>query len=157
MQKVIEVSQYELERGKPMPSKLHGRVQLILGAELQIAYGDRFNLFSELSTDLSEWESVPDISIYPKMEIDYSEDEIKVTEPPLCAIEILWPSQSLQELINKARKYFGYGVKSCWLVIPGLKNVYVFSGPDEYEIFRDDQTLTDEAIGVSLELGRVFK
>ena len=157
MQKTIEVSQYELERGKPMPSKLHGRVQLILGAELQIAYGDRLNLFSELSTDLSEWESVPDISVYPKKEIDYSEDEVKVTEPPLCAIEILSPSQSLQELITKAKKYFGYGVKSCWLVIPGLKNVYVFSAPGEYQIYRDDQTLTDPAIGVSLELGKVFK
>ena len=157
MQKVVEVSQYEIERGKPMPSKLHGRVQLILGSELQIAYGDKFNLFSELSTDLSEWESVPDISIYPKTEVNYSEDEIRVTEPPLCAIEILSPTQSLDELITKARKYFSYGVKSCWLVIPGLKNVYVFSGPGEYQIFRDDQTLTDAALGVSLDLGKVFK
>lgn len=135
MQKVIEVSQYELERGKPMPSKLHGRVQRILGAELLTAYGEKFNLFSELSTDLSEWESAPDISIYPKAEIDYSEDEVWVTEPPLCAIGILSPTKGLQELISKARKHFGYGVKSCWLVIPGLKNIYVFSGQTSMRFF----------------------
>lgn len=157
MQKVIEVSQYELERGKPMPSKLHGRVQLKLGAALDNAYGDKFNFFSELSTDLSEWESVPDISVYPKMELDYSEDEVKVTEPPLCAIEILSPTQSLQELISKARRYFNYGVKSCWLVIPVLKNVYVFSSPESYQIFRDDQTLADPGLGITLELAKVFK
>jgi hypothetical protein len=28
MQKVIEISEYEQERGKPMPSKLHGHIQL---------------------------------------------------------------------------------------------------------------------------------
>ena len=157
MQKVIEVSQYELERGKPMPSKLHGFVQSKLIAALEIGYGEQYTLFSELSLDLSNWESVPDISIFPKMEIDYADDQIRVTEPPLCAIEILSPTQSLQELITKANKYFSYGVKSCWLVIPGLKNVYVFSSSEAYQIFRDTQTLNDPAIGVELELAKVFK
>jgi Uma2 family endonuclease len=90
------------------------------------------------------------------MEIDYSEDEIKVTEAPLCATQIISPSQSLQDLITKARQYFSYGVKSCWLVIPGLKNVYVFSSPTQYQIFCDNQTLIDPVIGVSLELSKVF-
>jgi Uma2 family endonuclease len=156
MQKVIEVSQYEQERGKPMPSKLHGHVQLKLGTVLDNSYSDRFSLFSELSLDLNQWDSVPDISIFPKMELDYSKDEIKVTEPPLCAIEILSPSQSMQELISKARKYFSYGVKSCWLVIPSLKNIYVFSSPNDYQIFRDTQTLHDPVIDVRLELAKVF-
>ncbi len=157
MQKVIEVSEYELERGKPMPSKLHGYIQSKLIAALEFGYGEQYTLFSELSLDLSTWESVPDISIFPKMEIDYSEDETKVTKPPLCAIQILTSAQSLQDLINKAKKYFSYGVKSCWLVIPGLKNVYVFSSPEDYQIFRDTQTLNDPAIGVELELAKVFK
>jgi Uma2 family endonuclease len=157
MQKVIEVSQYELERGKPMPSKLHGYVQLKLGTWLEVTYGDKYTLFSELNLDLDDWESVPDISIYPKMEIDFSEDAVRMTEPPLCAIEILSPTQSFQELIDKAKSYFGHGVKSCWLVIPGVKNVYVFSGPTQYQIFREDQTLTDTVLGIELELVKVFR
>jgi Uma2 family endonuclease len=157
MQKVIEVSQYELERGKPMPSKLHGYVQANLIAALASSYPERFTLFSELKLGFGEWESVPDISIYHKMEIDFSLDEVRMTQPPLCAIEILSPTQSLQELIDKARKYFSNGVKSCWLVIPGLRNVYVFSGPTAYEIFRDDEVLVDSALGVELELSRVFR
>ena len=156
MQKVIEVSQYEQERGKTMPSKLHGRIQLKLGTALENAYGNKYSLFSELSLNLNDWDSVPDLSIYPKMEFTYSEDEVELTEAPLCAIEILSPSQSLQELIVKARKYFSYGVKSCWLVIPLLKNVYVFSSPDDYQIFRDTQTLHDTVIDVRLELSKVF-
>ena len=156
MQKTIEVSQYELERGKPMPSKLHGYIQIQLGTALQVTYGDRFSLFSELSLKLGTWESVPDICMFPKMVIDYSEDEIRVTEAPLCAIEIVSPSQSVQDLISKAKQYFSYGVKSCWLVIPGLKNIYVFLSPTQYQMFRDSEMLSDPMIGVSLDLSKVF-
>lgn len=157
MQKVVEISQYELERGKPMPSKLHSRVQSNLILELGLLYRDQYDFLSELSLDLNTWESVPDIAIYPKMEFDYTEDEIQVKTPPLCAIEILSPSQSLQELVSKARKYFDYGVKSCWLVIPALKNIYVFSDPQSYQMFKTDQTLSDPALGISLELAKVFR
>jgi Uma2 family endonuclease len=99
----------------------------------------------------------PDIAIYPKTEFDYSKDEVRVTTPPLCAIEILSPTQSLQELLDKAQEYFNHQVKSCWLVIPRLKNVYVFSDPQNYQIFRTDQTLHDPALGIDLELAQVFK
>lgn len=157
MQKVIEISQYELERGKPMPSKLHGYVQTKLITALDTRYGEQYTLFSELSLDLSDWESVPDISIYPKMEIDFSEDQVRMKEPPLCAIEILSPSQGFQEMIDKAKNYFGHGVKSCWLVIPTVKNVYVFSSATAYQIFLADQTLTDGVLGIELELAKVFR
>lgn len=139
-----------------MPSKLHGYIQLQLGTALQVNYGDKFSLFSELSLELGTWESVPDLSIFPKMTIDYSEDEVKVTETPLCTIEIISPSQGLPELFSKAKQYFSYGVKSCWLVIPVFKNVYVFSSPTQYQIFRDTETLADPVINVKLELSKVF-
>jgi Uma2 family endonuclease len=156
MQKFTQVSQYELERGKPMPSKFHGFIQTKIASRFDNDYGERFICFSELSLELSSWESVPDLSIYAKSDIDMSEDEIEVSVPPLCVVEILSPSQSLQELLAKAKRYFSYDVKSCWLVIPGLKNIYVFSSPDDYQIFRDNQTLHDAVIDVKLELAKVF-
>ena len=140
-----------------MPSKLHSRVQSNLSFLLQLGYRDQYDFLSELNLDLNSWESVPDIAIYPKMEYDYSRDEVRVTASPLCAIEILSPTQSLQELLNKAQEYFKHGVKSCWLAIPGLKNVYVFSNPQTYTMFQASQTLTDPALGISLDLGEVFK
>ena len=157
MQKVVEVSQYELERGKPMPSRLHSRVQTNLLVQITNGYGEQYDLLSELSLELNDWESVPDIAIYPKTEFDYSADEVRVTTPPLCAIEILSPSQSLNELVSKAGSYFMHGVTSCWLVFPALKNIYVFSDPQNYQIFRADQTLNDPALGISLELSQIFK
>jgi Uma2 family endonuclease len=156
MQKMVEISQYEQERGKPMPSKLHGHIQSTINILLGVGYWDRFSFFSELNLQLNGWDSVPDISIFPKMQFNYSQDEIRVAEPPLCTIEILSPTQSMQELISKAERYFVHGVKSCWLVIPGVKNIYVFSSPTEYQIFRDTETLHDPVIDVRLELSKVF-
>jgi Uma2 family endonuclease len=115
--------------------------------------GNQFSLFSELTLDLNQWDS-PDLSIFPKMELDCFKDEI--TALPRCAIEILSPSEGMQEFISKARKYFGYGVKSCWSVISGLKNIYVFWGSTDYQIFRNTQTLYDSMIEVRLELAKVF-
>jgi Uma2 family endonuclease len=155
MSKVVE-NQYQLERGKPMPSEIHGYIQSNLILEIGSAYRSQYNLFSELSLDLNNWGSVPDIAIYPKRKMNFREDRTEVTTPPLCAIEILSPSQSLQELVNKGRSYFQHGVKSCWLVIPSLENIYVFSSPESYSIFRSNQTLSDTALGIELELAKIF-
>jgi Uma2 family endonuclease len=75
----------------------------------------------------------------------------------LCVVEILSPTQSLQSLIDKAYKYFALGVQSCWLVIPSLKNIYVFADKDNYQIFRDTETLTDAKLNISFPLADVFK
>jgi len=41
--------------------------------------------------------------------------------------------------------------------MPDIRNVYVFSGPDNYQIFKDPETLDDEVLGIHLELSKVFK
>jgi Uma2 family endonuclease len=152
-----EVSNYELERNKPMPSFNHGTIQANLIFEIKLKYKDKYQVVSELSLDLSDWSSVPDISIYPKREMDLQNDVITMNEPPLGVIEILSPSQKLYDLTAKANGYFQHGVKSCWIVLPSLANIYVFSKPAEYEIFRANETLQDEVLDISFPLGEVFK
>lgn len=151
-----EISSYELERNKPMPSLNHGSIQFNLAIELA-PYKNKYRFASELSLDLSDWPSVPDISIYPKMELDMKNDVIAMKEPPLGVIEILSPSQSLSELTTKASGYFAHGVQSCWIVLPSLANIYVFSSPDDYAIFRATETLHDEQLDISFPLEEVFK
>lgn len=149
-------AQYELERGKAAPTKIHAYVEARLIASIGIDYGNRYSLFCELSLSLNGWKSVPDVSTYPKRKMNFREDRTEVPTPPLCAIEILSPSQSLQELVNKASNYSQHGVKSCWLVLPSLENVYVFSSPETYTIFRSNQILNDSALGIDLELSKIF-
>lgn len=150
-------SEYELERDKPMPSFNHSIVQLNLGAELRNRYKKTYRIASELSLDLANWSSVPDICIYPNAPLDLHNDLISVSIPPLCTVEIISPSQSLSELISKAHEYFRHGVRSCWIVLLPLGNVYVFSSPDAYEIFRSNQTLHDPVLDISIPLNEVFE
>jgi Uma2 family endonuclease len=153
----LAISQYEIERGKPMPGKLHARLQTKILVQLENNFQDKYDTFSELSLDLAGWESVPDIALYPKSEMDFLHDKVQMKEPPLCALEILPPIQSLQELITKAEKYFRHGVKSCWLVLPGLKSIYVFKQATEYKDFQANEQLTDELLDISIPLTEVFK
>lgn len=60
------LSEYELERGKPIPSKFHAFIQTKIGSRLDNDYGDRLICFSELTLELSRWESVPDLTVYNK-------------------------------------------------------------------------------------------
>lgn len=149
-------SEYELERNKPMPSLNHSAIQTNLIMELS-PFRRLFRITSELSLELSDWPSVPDICIYPKMPIDLKKDVITMKEPPLCAIEIISPTQSVDELRAKAVKYFEHGVRSCWIVIPAFANIYVFSSPDDYEIYRAPETLQDAVLDLSLPLKEVFE
>ncbi len=150
-------SEYEIERNKPMPSLNHGILQANLGAEIRIHYKKRYSVVSELSLDLSDWDSVPDLSIYPKLKFDSQNDVVSMTEPPLGTVEIISPTQSINELKAKANKYFLHGVKSCWIVVPVLENIYVFSSPTEYQIFRAHETLRDEVLDISISLKEVFE
>ena len=156
MEAVAEQSAYEQERGKPVPSKVHAYIQSNLIFELKSRYKDRFTFMSELSLDLDGLWAVSDLVIYPKMTIDVRQDEIRVTTPPLCAIEIISPMQSLQELVDKSKAYFEHGVQSCWLVLPGLRSIYVFSSFDEFKIFTHTDTLLDNTLKMSIPLAEVF-
>jgi Uma2 family endonuclease len=150
-------SEYEVERNKPMPSLNHGLIQGNMIHFLNVYYRKNYSIASELSLELKNWPSVPDISILPKQKFDAQNDQIRVYEAPLCAIEIISPSQSLNELTDKATQYFEHGVKSCWLVMLPLKSICVFSSPTEYTYFRSEQILIDEILGIELPLAEVFE
>jgi Uma2 family endonuclease len=150
-----EVSAYEIERNKPMPSLNHSLVQVSLIMCLA-PYSHKYRFASELSLDLADWPSVPDLSILPKMKPDFRNDVTSVTEPPLGVIEIISPSQTLNQLVEKAEAYFAHGVKSCWLVLLPLTNIYVFSSADDYQIFRAHETLIDAILDIELPLNEVF-
>lgn len=154
---VEEISPYELERGKPMPSLAHAIVQVNVSTELNTRYRKQYRVLSELSLELEGWKSVPDIAIYPYFDMDFRHDEVRSTQPPLGVIEILSATQGIMELSDKANQYFANGVRSCWVVIPPFKTVYVFSAADQYATFTAEDMLKDTVLGIELPLSEVFR
>jgi Uma2 family endonuclease len=148
------ISEYELERGKPMPSMNHSIIQTGL-IVMFYKYSDRFSILSELSLKLGDFQPTPDISIYPKLYADWSHDIIKVTEPPLLVVEIMSPSQSVQEMLDKIEKYFQNGVQSCWLVHPALQTITLFT-PEMKGKTYSSGTLKDHVTGIEMSIEEMF-
>ena len=90
------LSDYELERGKPMPSKHHAKLQARLSQALLNAYEQEHDVYSELALELDTGKATPDVAIYPKTSDNWLIDEIRVANPPLSVMEILPPTQGLK-------------------------------------------------------------
>ena len=144
---------YEEERGKPTPSRNHGRVQTNLIVEF--SRQQQFSIYSELTLTIGGVDYTPDISIYPHEPADYRHDETTRADLPLVAVEILSPSQGEQGVVEKAELYLRHGVKSCWIVSPPLRTVTILLPDGREEVFHRGE-VKDPAVGLAADLARVF-
>jgi Uma2 family endonuclease len=149
------ISDYELERGKPMPSLNHSLIQSQLIGILWNQYRKDFTFASELSISLADKPFVPDLCIYPKRKSDWQNDEIRVSEPPLTIIEISSPKQDFEDFERKLKAYFNAGVKSFWLLIPFTETLTIFY-PNEKPISFTTGEAVDKTNGIKLNVDELF-
>ncbi len=107
---------------RPMPTKLHGFVQLLLGAWFgshMDAWG--IHMMSEARTRVNpEDVRLPDVAVClgeltPGKTLD---------EPPLIAIEILSPDDSFTDLADRAGDFAEMGVAHLWLLDPVQRTAF---------------------------------
>jgi hypothetical protein len=58
-------SEYELERGKPIPSKNHGKLQMRIGHLMLDRYAQQYDVVSEATLEMPEHPRVPDLAFFP--------------------------------------------------------------------------------------------
>ncbi len=150
------LSDYEIERGKPMPSKNHAIMQANLLLAIQPKY-PQFRILPELTIDFPERDRVPDLAFYRQVAFTPGDDETVMTEIPVGLIEILSPNQSITDLMLKRSEYFGAGVQSYWIVLPDFMTIYVYHAPDKFDVFSKNEVLLDEKLGIELPLIEIFK
>jgi len=151
-----------------MPSRNHSFTQARLTSLL--SNDERFTPFIELSldasqTDLTQFglkikeEIIPDICLYPEsVGFNDEDDEQKMQEMPLVTIEILSPKQAISDILAKFKAYFALGIKSCWLIVPSLKTVAVYSQPSHFRTFGTDTTeVIDEIMDIRLPIQKIFR
>lgn len=149
--------EYEIERGKPIPSKLHAHLTKRLIYLLDKTLMGKYEALPELTLEAGAMGViVPDIAICEVEPVDFEHDETKRTHPPLAVIEILSPNQILQTLVDKTHTYFSFGVKSCWLVLPTLQSIYVFSAPGQHEVFSQKEELFDPHLNIRIPMAAIF-
>jgi len=171
MSEVIDFENDVLEDEEvDMPSIKHSTAQTKITSLLD--NDERLATFVELSLDassidLSQFglkakdELIPDICAYfeqPPIDDKAGSDEVRITQMPDLAIEVLSPSQSVNELLRKIDAFFALGVKSCWLTMPSLEVIRVFSQPQCYKDFNlNDMEVIDDIMDIRLPIQKVFK
>jgi Uma2 family endonuclease len=154
-----ELSDYETERGKPMPSKRHSLIQTNIGTAIKNRYKRQYRTMSELSMRLHGEKFVPDLAVYPFDASDWSKEEIEMTLTPLLIVEIESPSQSTDEMKEKADKYFAAGVRSVWLVLPALAGVMVLHPESKSRFFSEGEIVdvVDDVLNIRIPVDEVFE
>ena len=76
---------------------------------------------------------------------------------PLLAIEVVSPQQGIDEILAKFDAYFALGIKSCWLVVPSLEVLDVYSQPDQHHTFDlGDTEVVDKVLDIRLPVQEIF-
>jgi Uma2 family endonuclease len=153
----VALSDYETERGKPMPDRNHSIIQSNLLFSLRVTTRERFSILTEIHLDMPVRDRVPDLAIYEPLVFDPDVNELSMIKPPLCAIEILSEMQNVNVLMKKKHEYFTAGVKSYWLVLPSLRTIYVFHNINDRTIFSYEDRLVDKILNIELDLSDIFK
>ena len=153
----IVKSDYELERGKPMPTLNHAILQQRILLRIAFDYEGQFYALPELNLLVSGEKLVPDLAFYAGEAKFLARDELFAPELPLTTVEIISPSQSITELTSKAERYLQAGVQSCWIVLPEFNNVVISNGKGNYQAFNRHEKLIDPATGIELELTSLFR
>ena len=139
-----------------MPGKNHAIIQGNLG--LEFSKHREFRIMPELRLELVPTvPKTPDLSIYPRagMALDLRHDEIALTDPPLLTVEIVSPTQGMQEITEKVEFYLAHGVKSVWVIIPLVRGLTIFL-PDGSQQSHHEGVVRDPATGLTADLDAVF-
>ncbi|XOF34406.1 MAG: Uma2 family endonuclease [Candidatus Electrothrix sp. YB6] len=135
-------------------SLYHSAIAVNISGEL--VKQKEFRAHSELTTVIDGVDYQPDISVYKRKKLHYisEQDETKTQELPLLAIEIVSPSQTMNELIKKADFYVQSGIHSVWIVHPQTHSITVKT-QSETSIYHEG--LLEDITGIKADLAVIFE
>jgi Uma2 family endonuclease len=78
---------------------------------------------------------------------------------PELTVEVLSPSNTMAEMLQKLRDYFAIGVRLVWLVDPGARCVYAYRSLTDIRLFEHhDQLPGDDVLpGFAMPVSRFFE
>ena len=139
------------ESRENMPSLNHSYVCLQILKEL--LNHDEILPLPELTLDVAN-DLTPDISVFSKSKIkpNFFHDVSKFPEKPILAIEVISSSQTIQEMLQKAKQLVGEGVKIVWTVEPYSQTVFVTTVAQE-TLFHSEIVKND---GIEVDFAKIF-
>jgi Uma2 family endonuclease len=113
-----------------------------------------FQPLPELTLDIENG-LTPDVSVFSKKQVkpNFLRDVVKFQEMPLVAIEVISPTQNIQDVLEKAASLVKAGVGSVWTIEPYGRTIFVTTESGE-NIIHDDIVETE---GVKVDFSKIFK
>lgn len=165
---MTDLTEFDYKEFPKVGSLNHSIVQTQIATLL--ARDERFRVLVELSLDTSQFdlslfglktkdEMIPDVCLYPNtVKFNPVGDIFKMPTMPLLIIEVVSPSQGLDDIVKKFKAYFAFGIKSCWLVTPTIQVVTVYSQLDNFKTFdtQHENEVIDKVLDIHLPLPQIF-
>jgi len=86
----------------------------------------------ELTLELGGQPMIPDISVFAEpLLVNLRQDQIRVRQVPMLAIEVVSPKQPTADVLEKARQLQQWGVQTVWVVEPTTEAVIVLDQGQE--------------------------
>jgi Uma2 family endonuclease len=83
----------------------------------------------------------PDVTLYEDVE-QYDKLDLKWAEtPPLLAVEVLSPNDTMGKIMRRVREQLDFGTKMVWIVDPEARNLTIHQPAREPLILEEDQEL----------------
>lgn len=150
-------------RQKMVPKRAHSTLQKTMVILLGKWREGVFDALPEASIDLQVGKRirslVPDVCVYPVETIKQTPGDANFTQPPLLAIEILSPGQSIPQILEKTAFYLEAGVPLVWVVDPRGRSITVCRSDRLPQVCRGEDRLEDETVlpGFSVSVREVFE
>jgi Uma2 family endonuclease len=150
------VSDYERERGKPMPSFEHALTQAAFCGLIREKY-PTFLAVPELSLNFGDFKPVPDVAVYPKSALPElrAMRTSKITMPPVLTVEILSPRQALYDVFTKAENFLAHGVDEAWVIVPEIGSITVFRKNEHQKTYISGD-VRQESTGIVINIESLF-
>lgn len=121
---------------------------------IQVEQTQHWEAWPQLTLDIGQG-YIPDVCIFPKDAIkpDLTNDSTKCTVIPTVAIEVLSPSQGMQELVDKSGILVAGTIPCVWVVDPYMKSVMMVTSQGRQVI----HSAPVEFEGLSVDFQQVFE
>lgn len=167
-EEIYSSGRYEIVYGeikeRSMPSPVHGRIQLKIGAKL-LSHVEENNLgvvYTETHFEFAENLSrVPDVAFvsFGRFPEDGEDKSSRWHIAPDLAVEVISPTDDYEDVQEKITEYFTFGVRQVWIVSPESKTLTVYQSRKQTTIFGEEDELICEDIlpGFRLPLSEIFQ
>lgn len=116
-----------VEVPKPLPKKLHAFVQTFLIVFFSRALPPECRVASELNVLCGRDRLVPDVTV---MERNARYQDGDLADPPLLAVEIHSPAQTIGNLFDTSRRLRNAGTPICWIIWPEERKAWMHTGSE---------------------------